>query len=218
MGVIKHLDELPLPRKDDVLFKLTAPLSTLWYSMLGASDIEAYDLGYANGYLSAARALVEHMKVRKGNFVFPIIFLYRHHIELVLKNIIRRSPYLLGRPLTETEAKNLNNTHQLELLWKDLKPLFGEFCELAGWGTLPTAEEEAIDSYVKQITEFDRDFASRYPRSKKDKPTLDKDFNQFDLLHFAEMMERLAYYLDGLDSASLDLVDTKREWEGSNCL
>jgi len=203
-------DAIPPPRKEDVLFVFDRPTSTLWYSLLGA-----YDLAYADAYLTAARVLVDHVeKVRKDNLVYPIVFLYRHHIELVLKNIIGRAPYLLDRPLTEAEKQHLGD-HRLDLLWQDLKPLFGNFCKLAGWGEFSAAEEAAIDSYIGQLTALDRRSLSfRYARSTKGTPTLGKDFDCFNLHHFTQMMERLTHYLDELDKASLDLEDTKREMEG----
>jgi hypothetical protein len=42
--------------------------------------------------------------------VYPIMFLYRHHIELALKNIILRTPYLIDRALTDDEKNTWVNT------------------------------------------------------------------------------------------------------------
>lgn len=50
-----------------------------------------------------------------------MISLYPHHVELALKTIMLRIPYLLDRPLTEGEKKHLGK-HRLDLLWRDLKP------------------------------------------------------------------------------------------------
>src|ERR1039458_2509073 len=48
----------------------------------------------AHGYRLAARLAVEHIRhdgVDSPFLVYPIVFLYRHHIELMLKRLIRRA-------------------------------------------------------------------------------------------------------------------------------
>jgi hypothetical protein len=94
--------------------------------------------------IAGGRFLVEHVIEHERDqdyLVYPIIFLYRHHIELALKNIIRRSPYVIDRALTHSERKHLN-THRLDILWQDLKPMFAAVCKEAGWGKLDSADEE----------------------------------------------------------------------------
>jgi len=57
---------------------------------------------YTEGYWRGARLLVEHVAehARDQDFlVYPVIFLYRHHIELALKNLIMQAPYLIEREL-----------------------------------------------------------------------------------------------------------------------
>ena len=145
--------------------------------------------------------------------VYPVIFLYRHHVELALKNSIRRIPYLINRELTEPEQQHLGR-HRLDLLWQDLKPMLTDVSEEAGWEVLPVADVEGIDSYIRQLTELDPDsFAFRYTRSKSGTPSLPPDLKLINLRHFAEIMERLADYLDAFDSATLHLEETKAEME-----
>ncbi len=60
------------------------------------------------GYRRGARLLVEHVDehARDQDFlVYPIMFLYRHHIELALKNIILQVPYVIERELTTPKKK-----------------------------------------------------------------------------------------------------------------
>lgn len=91
---------------------------------------------YLEGYRCGARLLVEHVTehARDQDFlVYPIIFLYRHHVELALKNIIL----------------------------------------------------QALPPDVKRV----------------------------NLRHFAETIERLADYFEGLDAAICSLADAKVEME-----
>jgi len=95
----------PPPRKGDQLFRGDLPdwhNTALLNEMQGAHD----PWRYAEGYKRAAGILVRHVqedRFGKDLLVYPIIFLYRHHLELALKRIIRRSPKLLARDLTPNE-------------------------------------------------------------------------------------------------------------------
>src|SRR6266849_4811827 len=145
------------PRKGDLLFRDDLPdghnnacLNVTW-----GDD----DHGYTEGYRRGARLLVEHVIEHQRNqdyLVYPILFLYRHHIELAVKNIIRRAPYLLDRPLTQAEENHLNK-HRLDLLWQDLRPMINAIGKTAGWGPFDPADLEGIDDYIAQLSAMDPD-------------------------------------------------------------
>ena len=89
---------------------ITACLNASW-----GSDQAAYTEGYRRG----ARLLVEYVaeNARDQDFlVYPILFLYRHHIELALKNLVMQAPYLIDRDLTDVEKSRLGK-HRLDWLW-----------------------------------------------------------------------------------------------------
>ena len=50
-------------------------------------------------------------------------------------------------------------------------------------------------------------------RSKKGRPSLPRDLERIDLRHFAELMDRFADYLDGLDTATSVLEEQKLDME-----
>ena len=104
------------PRKGDELFRSDLPdwENNACLNVMKGGDAIAYTEDYRRG----AERLVEHVmeKGRDQDFlVYPIIFLYRHHIELALKRIIGHSPYILERVLTDSEKKHLGS-HRLDLL------------------------------------------------------------------------------------------------------
>jgi hypothetical protein len=85
---------------------------------------------------------------------------------------------------------------------------------LEDFAPLPALEEAAVDNYIAQLIAFDRtSFSFRYPASKKGMSTLPKDFKDFNLRHFAQLMERLAHHLEEIDDATLDVVDAMDEAE-----
>jgi hypothetical protein len=145
--------------------------------------------------------------------VYPIVFLYRHHIELVLKRIISRSPYLIERSLTKAESDHLEK-HRLDLLWQDFKPMAAAISKAAGWDEMPAEDIAGIDDYIRQISEVDPgSYSMRYAHSKKGDPTLPKDLTHINLRHFDEMMERLANYLGGLEAAICQLESLRQDYE-----
>lgn len=204
----------PPPRKGDILFRGDLPDWPNNARLNVERDGDA--IAYTEGYRRGARLLVEHVMEhhRDQNFlVYPIIFLYRHHIELALKSLILHAPYLIDRPLTESEKQHLGR-HRLDLLWQDLKPMLSAIGKASGWGELDAANIEGIDDYIRQLSEVDPDsFSFRYTHSKKGTPSLPAELGLINLRHFAEMLERLANFLDGLDIGLSALEDDKAEWK-----
>jgi hypothetical protein len=134
-------------------------------------------------------------------------------MELALKNILRRTPYVINRALTDAEKRHLG-MHRLDILWKDLKPKFAAVCKEAGWGKFDPVDVEGIDSYIHQLTDLDPDsYRFSYMHSKKGVPSLPVELKRVNLRHFAELAERLADYLDAIDTAVGVVHDAKQEME-----
>jgi hypothetical protein len=174
------------------------------------------DYAYREGYLKGAQILVR--TVAETGFdqdflVYPVVFLYRHYIELILKEIIRQAPYLIGRDLTDTEKKHLGE-HRIDMLWNDFKPISVAIMNVAGWDELPVEDVEGIDNYVRQISEIDpHSYSLRYAHSKQGTPSLPKDLTHINLRHFGELMDRLARYLWGIDVGMSVIGDMKHDYE-----
>jgi hypothetical protein len=205
---------LPPPRKDDRLFRGDLPDRSNNACLNVRCDGDS--IAYTEGYRKGARLLVEHVMEYQRNqdyLVYPIIFLYRHHIELALKNLILHAPYLIDRPLTEPEKQHLGR-HRLDLLWQDLKPMLSTICQAAGWSELDATDIEGIDNYIRQLSELDPDsFSFRYTHSKRGTPSLPAELRHINLRHFAEMLERLASFLDGMNTGLSVLKEEKAETE-----
>ncbi len=203
----------PRPRKGDQLVRSDQPD---WKNNACLSVGED-QLAYVEGYKLGAQRLVQHVVETHSDqdfLVYPIIFLFRHHIELALKRIISRAPYLIEHPLTEQQKKRLMNSHNLDCLWKDLKPMIGAVCEVAGCAEPAHADIQGLDDYIRQLHEFDAgSFAFRYAHNNQGSPSLPADLKQINVRHFSEMMERLASYLEGIDEATEQLLETKGAME-----
>ena len=66
----------------------------------------AYSRGFRRAGLQLAAQVCESGK-DQDTLVYPIVYLYRHHAELVLKSIIECARALLNRNLTESDRKTL---------------------------------------------------------------------------------------------------------------
>jgi len=199
------------PRKGETLFR--ADLRD-WINnaCLGQGD----DYACREGYRRGAQVLVQAVGDAGHDqdfLVYPIVFLYRHYIELVLKEIIRRAPYLVERDLNADEKRHLEG-HRLDFLWNDFKPLSSAIAKVGGWDNLPSEDIHGIDDYIRQISEVDpNSYSLRYAYSKKGDPTLPESLTHINLRHFGELMDRLANYLWGIDMGISALEDMKHDYE-----
>ena len=119
---------------------------------------------FAKGYYSAASMLAENL-LSRGNFAdydaYPVVFLYRHSLELYLKNVIYKSALLSKfKGLSDTKDRLYNNHKLTQLSEKAaeiLRKLFPYDNEL----------QHVIDRILKISSEFsdiDPDsYAYRYP-------------------------------------------------------
>lgn len=186
---------------------------------------------YSDGYRTAARSLAEQVCEsgrEQDSLIYPIVYLYRHHCELVLKGISVVASALLDRKLTQPEMDALGG-HGLAKLWVNLRPLLNPVCQRVGNTPFPTEDLEGIDSYIQQIHEHDPDgqrfrYATvKLQETKKAKkarksmpataPSLRAELKLINIRVFAEAMERLADYLESIESWFSDLLQTKYEME-----
>ena len=76
-------------------------------------------VGRMDGYRRAAEVLAEHALANPGDLaflVYPIANCWRHHIELQLKDLLRRLQELLGEGVTSTRGHNVRG------LWQEVQP------------------------------------------------------------------------------------------------
>ena len=178
---------------------------------------------YSTGFRLAARQLanqVSNAEHENAFMVYPIVYLYRHYFELVLKEIIKSAVRLLDRELTEQLLKTLGH-HGLSELWQVTLPLLGPVCERASTPPFPATELEGVTSYIRQLHEHDPDgqrfrYATR--KSKRATPfgsaaasSLSPNLNLANVREFAIAMERLADYLGGIEGWFAELEDAKAE-------
>ncbi len=139
---------------------------------------------YAHGYKQAALMLIQNVKDAKTyseveDLIFPIIYLFRHFTELLLKQIIVEYADFKGTP------KNIPTIHNLDLLWKDVETIINDlyFENAKKYSTkiksaFSKKDLAKLTSIIKRL--HTRDVKSdtfRYPINTSGEQTLKTDFN-----------------------------------------
>jgi hypothetical protein len=143
-----------------------------------------------DGYKEAADALVDvtaSEKHRANVLVYPILFCYRHYIELALKYVLLMYGGLGG---VEPNTKD----HDLEDLWRDVRRVIE---------TTSSGEEdpdlEAVEAVIAEFAKIDRgSFTFRYPTDKKGQ-LLEIAVERVDLERLRDTMNGVTNFFMGAD-------------------
>jgi predicted RNase H-like HicB family nuclease len=166
---------------------------------------------YAIGYKLAADLLVEYVVQRERDqdtLAYPIGFLYRHCIELRLKELLVVSAMLHDRDVQVLESKELGELgHDLILLWRRVRTTIEEV-----W---PNSERERdLDALEVRLEEFCKvdpgSYSFRYPKDKKGGRALDS-VRRFNLCHLRDVVEGISQLLEGCSDGMREYLDNKRE-------
>jgi hypothetical protein len=122
---------------------------------------------YGRSYHQAAQHLVRNMASThyRDPDACPIVFLYRHAIELYLKAIILWGNSLLRLNSKPTVAhKNIFAEHRLRVLLKSVKPILQFQGRLDNWGDPHFNSSRQAEQIIVELEEFDPgSYSFRYP-------------------------------------------------------
>jgi hypothetical protein len=157
-----------------------------------------------DGYESAASHLIVEAlrKPREDErLIYPIVFLYRHLIELSLKELIETYGPRVG---VAPDRKS----HGLSELWRKYEQICSGFDVAVG--------DEAQAHMAAIIAEFDDidpgSFSFRYHSDKKGKP-IDLKHSVLDLARLGDVMRGVTNYFSGAYSALWDRESYMRDFE-----
>lgn len=148
--------------------------------------------GYISGYKVAADKLIADVDENASNqdtLVYPIIFLYRQHIELSLKRIIKNGRFLQG------ENPSFPIHHDIKDLWDLVKGII-KFV----WKNNKTKEIAKITDIIIEFHSVDPDSMSfRYPVDLVGK-AYNPEMRYVNLRKFGEIMNFVSQFLCGIDA------------------
>jgi len=143
----------------------------------------------AFGFKKAADLLVSaQLEIfRHGDYtVYPIVYLYRHHIELALKEIISRGGSLLDPPV------GVPPHHSLRRLWTRCKRILKR---LDIGDDIP--ELQPFENSIQQLGKYDQTSESfRYPLKRFGQPALPPDLESIDIENLRRVAEGMSTFLD----------------------
>lgn len=195
---------LPWPTEGDPLF--TSGHAD-WHNNACLNWTEG-NLVHLEGYKLAADQLVRTIEAGGHDqdfLVYPIVFLYRHHLELLLKDLRSAGWRLYDWDLTAKAD------HKLPGLWKDCRKVIEE--------TWPDAAGSDADVVEKLVAEFDamdpNSTAFRYSTSMKGDKSLPDDLTHLNLRHLRETMDKLSLFLQASLTGVTVNLDLKQDMESS---
>ncbi|WP_445150495.1 hypothetical protein [Baekduia sp. Peel2402] len=185
---------------DDSLFALGPD----WQRHALQLSTTTWGMPYAMSFQTAGNALVARaLERRQQDFVaFPVLYCYRHAIELALKDIIYLGQRERGGP------PEVIHTHRLDELWKrasvvvesafeDTDPVHEHVARLVA--ELATVDPES------EIFRYDRD---RQGRSRE----VPEAFMRVDLSHIRTMVGKVIAYLDASHTAISAMIDAMPDY------
>ena len=159
---------------------------------------------YAQGYRLAAELVVDSLsrnRMGRDVLVYPIVFLYRHYVELQLKEIAVIAARLAGRT-TKVPAH-----HKLLDLWREVRKAVVEV------GGFANEDLTRAEKYLKQLDTADpRSETFRYPYTVKGE-RIQMPVGILDLEAFRNAMTRLGNFLDSGVDYLAEMQKVKRDAE-----
>ncbi len=180
--------QLAFPQSGGKLFKSDGKLRNIADTTVSHEDWCIY----ADGYKRAVDILVQDVLktgTKKNFIVYPIIFLYRHYLELCLKDILRNSSILTD------QIPDIPGHHGIGDIWNACKKIILY---------LQSAEEDSsidldiISQCIREFQKYDPEAtAFRYPMNKKGGNSL-ANLKRIDLLNFSEVGDKLSNAIGSL--------------------
>ncbi|ARJ44420.1 hypothetical protein B1H58_20605 (plasmid) [Pantoea alhagi] len=179
---------------------------TDWHNNACLNYMPDHSTAYTEGYRRAADILIHHINETGRNqdfLVYPIVFLYRHHIELLIKQTIKSALLLTAEPSKYTYKKD---SHDLNALWLFARKRIMEVDE-----RYKPSDFKKIDDVVSELHKVDgsaTDF--RYARHKDGTRSLET-LSYINTRRFGERMQAASDVLDGIDEGLCYLIDLDNE-------
>jgi len=199
-------DHPGFPRMDDELFKWDVDWQYNACINFARPDRNAYIRGYRQA-ADKLCSVVGEERTYLDTFVYPIVFLYRHCIELHLKTNL-----FYARRLFEVTDHEKKHGHKLLSIWKEGRPLFERACadEKHGLDYNPFDAAEKVIGQIEATDPFATAF--RYEVDNKDKHSLPKT-KHINIRNLYEVMQRLISLLEGIGDVVYRDLQAKAEYE-----
>ncbi|UXR65925.1 hypothetical protein EZJ49_06655 [Bdellovibrio bacteriovorus] len=165
---------------------------------------------YTRGFKAMAQVGIEAIRDNRSQqdiLVYPIVFNFRHHIELQLKEAIGYGFEFLDR------SQSVPNIHSIDKLWSELKSVLAEVKKVTG--QCPDASEiKNAERVIMELVCLDPEGINfRYAKNKKGEGSIDQELRILNLESFSGAIDKLSFFLDCVVSHLHFLFEYKNEAE-----
>lgn len=158
---------------------------------------------YAEGYKEAGDIITKYVtdnRFFQDILIYPIVFLYRHYIELVLKDIIYNGRKLLA------ETPEIPTYHDIIQLWHQTKKILKQI-----ESTNNSKDFYAIEEILKQFSIHDpKSITFRYPTDKDGSDNIN-NLARVNIRNLSEVVDGLHSYFFGAQSVIGKELDFKNQ-------
>lgn len=212
-------EEYRWPMKGDnpFLVKAIDPNSPTWASIHWLSSLNFDDSFFGSAFKEAGDKIIKELSRGEDwqppdQFFLPIAYLYRHGLELKLKNLIR-----MGMELNYIESgDNVLTTlkfHNLHQLWNYVRIIIEK-----SW---PEGQKKDINAAGRIIQEFHKIDKSgqnlRYSEDKSGNKTLEKLPKFVQLTHLQDVINAVFNFLDGCEAGLDHELETRNDMKDYYC-
>ncbi len=160
-----------------------------------------------DGYREAVEALLAEVIERSGTLdtlIYPIVFDWRHHVELRLK-----VTFLTGHLLFEGSKATIPPHHRLDDLWRDVRTYV-----LKCWPDGDPGELAEVDAHIAELSRIDKDsFVFRYTLDKRGASALPSALTHIGTVEFRDVVRRVGDTLFGICAGMSEALQAHCEME-----
>jgi hypothetical protein len=201
------------PKRGDDPFATESDSSTIC-SLNLLKSLNTDDSSFANNFKYVADKIIDELQKQRETgirridaYFIPVMFLYRHCLELKLKHLIRLCVKL---DLIEKKDK-LSDTlykHELYSLWNHVKLGLQKY-----WPEAPTDDLKAVERVIQQFHELDNNGQSlRYAEDKNGDKTVNHFPERVDFIKIKKIFDGSFSLLDGCCGVFKDDIDAMSQY------
>ena len=213
------LEEFRWPKKGDNPFEVKEGdrMSPAWISLGWMAAGHLSDTIYAESFRRAGDKLVDALcqdgnKMPSDIYFMPVTYLYRHSLEIQLKDIIRLGLRLGVLEKTDKVSEAMEK-HGLHKLWNHARKVIEAFWPRS---SVPDDQQKDVDYAEKIILEFHKiDMTGqslRYPTDKKGNNSLKGAPEAVELTQIKNVFKAIYNFLGGCASGLSDAIDNMPDY------
>lgn len=212
---------MEVPKKGDKLFIGKSGIGLDYASInriKGLNNEHSFFL-FIEGYRETSKELLDKLIQDKqldwlkiDSKIYPILFLFRHYLEIIQKDIIRHTNLVKSK--SATDEIGFEPEHSLKKLWEQLRPIIEENYQNydAELKKKCRLGDDAVEELITELDSLDSgSYGFRYPfeKAQKKDPKIHYALPELttELKNLRDSMNKLIHYFEGIHSQAIASLD-----------